>query len=521
MFLLPELKPDEILMYLRKSRTDDPALSVSETVAKHEQMLDDYCMRAFGELIPEQNRFREIVSGETIAARPEMQKVLRLIEQPKYKAILIVEPQRLSRGDLEDIGRLSKILRFTETIVITLQYSYDLTDERDRDYWERELKRGNEYLEYSKRIMMNGRTLSAEQGNFTGSRKPYGYRRVFIKDGKRKIPTLEIIPEEADIVQLIFRMYAAGNGATKICNHLNAIGCKPERGDHWTPPSIYYTLDNPLYNVKIKWGYRKTVTAVEAGEIVKHSPRNKDCPVYEGKHEAIINDALWNAVRSRRQAADNPRVKVSKQLQNPLSGLIWCECGRMMIRRPFSGRCSDRLQCPEQATCGNASSTMQEMLDIIAGALQEAIDDFSVHISEGDAGAAQQHEESLRILHDRLADLERKEISLWEKFTEDAMPRRVFDELLARNEEQKKQVTELIEKEKAQPQPLDYSERETMFSDALAAIRNPDVPAAETNALLKACIRRITYSRERGHRQAGTRNGWTVCPIKLHIELNV
>ena len=34
MFMLPELKPEEILIYLRKSRTDDPALSVQETVAK-------------------------------------------------------------------------------------------------------------------------------------------------------------------------------------------------------------------------------------------------------------------------------------------------------------------------------------------------------------------------------------------------------------------------------------------------------------------------------------------------------
>ena len=199
MFVLPELKPEEIIMYLRKSRTDDPALTVSETVAKHEQMLDDYSLRTWGAAIPEKNRFREIVSGETIEARPEIKKVLRMIEQDKYKAILIVEPQRLSRGDLQDIGYLSKILRYTKTIIITLQYSYDLTDERDRDYFERELKRGNEYLEYSKRIMMNGRNLAAEKGYYTGSRRPYGYNKVFRKDGNRKYPTLDIVPEESDI----------------------------------------------------------------------------------------------------------------------------------------------------------------------------------------------------------------------------------------------------------------------------------------------------------------------------------
>ena len=144
MYALPDLRPDQILIYLRKSRTDDPAWTGSETVAKHETMLDDWCRRNLGELVPECNRFREIVSGETISARPEVQKVLRLIEQPQFRAVLIVEPQRLSRGDLEDIGRLTKLLRYTQTIVITLQFIYDLTDERDREYFERELMRGSE-----------------------------------------------------------------------------------------------------------------------------------------------------------------------------------------------------------------------------------------------------------------------------------------------------------------------------------------------------------------------------------------
>ena len=518
MFLLPELKPDEILMYLRKSRTDDPALTISETVAKHEQMLDDFSLDKWKALIPEENRFREIVSGETIAARPEMQKVLHLIEQDRFKAILIVEPQRLSRGDLEDIGRLSKLLRYTNTYVITLQYSYDLTDERDRDYFERELKRGNEYLEYSKRIMMNGRALSAERGHFTCSRKPYGYNRVFHKDGNKKYPTLEIIPEEADIIRMIYSMYVDGNGATKIANRLNAIGTKPERGNHWTPPSIYDILDNPLYIGKIKWGARKTIKTVSDGEIRKSNPRSKCYQLFNGKHEAIISEQLWSAVRERRDAADRPRVKVSKELQNPLSGLVWCSCGRMMIRRPYSGRCADRFQCPEQAICGNASCTMQEMLDAVTNALRNAVDDFQVQISAGDSAESSLRTENLRVLKDRLSDLERKESALWEKFAEEGMPRKIFDELMQKNEQQKQNVKTLIAKEKSKPEQPDYKSASVMFSEAITAIQNPEIPAAEANELLKSCIKRITYSRERGSRGKG---GWIVKPMNLQIELNI
>lgn len=165
MWQLPKLiSLDEILIYLRKSRTDDPTLSVEDVLSKHEQMLDDWAARNFpgAGLVPESNRYREVVSGETIESRPQVQVLLRRIESPRIKAVLIVEPQRLSRGDLEDIGRLVKLLRYTNTLVITLQYTYDLTDERDRDMFERELKRGNEFLEYQKRIMGNGRLLSVQ-----------------------------------------------------------------------------------------------------------------------------------------------------------------------------------------------------------------------------------------------------------------------------------------------------------------------------------------------------------------------
>ena len=119
-------------------------MTVEEVLLKHETILDEWCETNLGAKIPETNKFREVVSGETIDDRPEIQKVLRMVESPKIKAILAVEVQRLSRGDLEDAGRLIKLLRYTNTFVITPQKTYNLQDEYDRDIFERELKRGNE-----------------------------------------------------------------------------------------------------------------------------------------------------------------------------------------------------------------------------------------------------------------------------------------------------------------------------------------------------------------------------------------
>ena len=122
-------KPEEVIDYLRKSQSDDPNLTVEEVLQKHETILDEWSMRYMGALVPEENKFREVVSGETLKERPEIQKIMRLIESPKYRAIKIVDCPRLTRGDLEDIGRIMKLLKVTNTYVITQDYIYNLRDE--------------------------------------------------------------------------------------------------------------------------------------------------------------------------------------------------------------------------------------------------------------------------------------------------------------------------------------------------------------------------------------------------------
>ncbi len=134
-------RPNEVLEYLRKSRSDDPSLSVEEVLSRHEAILSEWSIRNMDSNVPEEHILREVVSGETIDDRPEMIKLLKLIENPRIRGVLVVEVQRLSRGDLEDAGRIIKIFRYTNTMIITPMKIYNLQDEYDRDMFERELKR--------------------------------------------------------------------------------------------------------------------------------------------------------------------------------------------------------------------------------------------------------------------------------------------------------------------------------------------------------------------------------------------
>ena len=68
----PELKLKIWILYLRKSRQDDPNETVEEVLAKHEIQLQEWAEKELGHRIPEEYIYREIVSGERISDRKEM-----------------------------------------------------------------------------------------------------------------------------------------------------------------------------------------------------------------------------------------------------------------------------------------------------------------------------------------------------------------------------------------------------------------------------------------------------------------
>ena len=221
----------ETLEYDRKSRFDDPLLTVEELLERHSKIIEDYATKNLGGLIPEENKYKEVGSGESIDERPEMLRLLKAIESPAIKAVIVVDIQRLSRGDLEDAGRLIKLLRYTNTYVITPNKIYDLRDEYDRDAFERELKRGNEYLEYFKKRSLRGKLDSVREGNYIGSVPPYGFNRIVKENGKKICHTLEERKDQADIVRLIFQWYCNEDiGTTAIGRRLESMGVKAPGG---------------------------------------------------------------------------------------------------------------------------------------------------------------------------------------------------------------------------------------------------------------------------------------------------
>ena len=524
---MPKLTPEEMLDYLRKSQSDDPLLSVEEVLSKHETILDRWAEEHLGGKVPEENKYREVISGgEGLTDRPEMAAVLRRIESPKIKAVKVVEPQRLTRGDLEAIGRLMKLLKHSNTLVITPTHIYDLRDEYDWDAFERELKRGNDYLEYYKKIQARGKLISVSQGNYISPKPPYGFDRTKVMDGKKECPTLKENKEQADVVRLIFDLYVNTNmGRTKIARHLDSLHIKPPKGEHWQPSSIKDMLRNVHYIGKVRWNWRKTVTIVEDGEFLKTRPHNKvgEYLIFEGKHNGIVPLELYNAAQER--TGKNPRTKPEVKTHNVFAGLLFCTCGRAMILQNRRNEPS-RIVCPDQAHCKTRSCTYDLLIERTAEILKQCIEDFEIRIQNNESDSVKLHARLIKQLEAKAVELEKKEISQWEKYSEEAMPKHIFDTLNEKVLKEKEEVRQALCKAyESMPEPVDYTEKITTFTTALEALKNPDVDALQKNALLKACIDRIAYHRERGQRLAVKttkfETGWSDTPIELDVKLKV
>ena len=549
MYYQPQIdfKPEEVLLYSRKSRTDDPLLTVEEVLEKHEKILDEWAEKYLGAKVPEVNKFREVVSGETLDDRPEILKVLSLMESPKYKAILIVEVQRLSRGDLEDAGRLIKLLRYTNTFVITPQKTYDLRDEYDRDAFERELKRGNEFLEYQKKIMSRGRLLSVQQGNFIGNKAPYGYDKVAVKEGKRTCHTLAINETEAAVVRMIFDMYVNEDlGRVTIARRLNEMHIPTRTGALWAQDTIKRMLDNEHYLGKVRWNWRQTINVVEEGEIRKVRPQNKvgEYLVYDGKHPAIISEELFKAAAAKK--GRNHRTKGTAKVRNPLAGLLFCKCGRAMSLRTYKKdgveRSAPRLLCDNQAYCGTTSALYSEVIDKVKIVLQNCIKDFEIRIKGDNKDSQKLHENLIKRLKAKMEELNQTELKQWEKYSMDGMPKHIFETLNAKVLSEKEEVQQALCKAyESMPEPVDYEDKLLRFTETLKALNDPTVTAQEKNSLLKDCIERMDYSREKAVRTKSkqvrvydptlkktvsrsplkTGGNWDAQPIELNVKLKV
>lgn len=326
---LAKIDVRQIIIYLRKSRAERNE-TIEEVLARHEKILQDFAIQTFGEKIPEENIYREVVSGETIDERIEIKKIFNRLEKEEIKGLLVVEPQRISRGDMLDCGRVVQILKYTETLCITVTKTYDLTNKFDRELFEAQLLQGNKYLEYQKEIMDRGKHLSVREGKYVGSTPPFGYDRKALDRGFMLIKN----KDEAPIVETIFNLIVDEDLSThEVANYLNKHQMKPKKNELWNYGMVRHVLKNEVYYGSISWGKRPVIKKLINGEINKFRVSADEYVLVRGLQEPIITKEKWDRAQEKIKNNPSSRTGMSRELQNPLAGLVFCKkCGYSLVR---------------------------------------------------------------------------------------------------------------------------------------------------------------------------------------------
>lgn len=330
-------------MYLRKSRADDPHEAAQVTLRRHEDTLRQLAAR---EGIGIAAVYLEVVSGDRLCAREQMQRLLADCESHRFDGVLCMDIDRLGRGSMAEQGYILDTLKAAGVRIITPRKEYDLNNDLDETYSEFESFMARQELKLIKRRLQRGVRRTAEEGGFL-SLPPYGYRRATV-DGR---PSLEPIDEEAEAVRLIFRLYTREElGCQQIAERLHAMGFLPHRAAAFGRTAVLDILKNPVYCGRVRrCGADGTLDT-------------------EGLHPPLISEQEFaNAAAIRRARAHPPTAK--RTMQNSLAGLLFCGiCGAPMQRLPASRtRRQESIGCP-RAGC-NVASRLGAVEDAVVAAL--------------------------------------------------------------------------------------------------------------------------------------------------------
>lgn len=489
--LTPEYKSKIWLMYLRKSRQDDPNETVEEVLAKHELWLQEWAVKNLGRRIPEEHIYREIVSGERISDRREMQKVLKEIERPEVGGILCFNASRLSRGDLLDCGTLIINLRFTSTLVATPMVVYNLEDNRERQYFQDDLLRGSSYLDQTKEVLATGREIAVtKKGSYIGSVAPYGYKKIKIG----KTCTLEPHETEADVVRMIYDLYVNQDITFhSIARKLDSMGIMPRTGTTWRDTSIRQIVANHHYDGKVIWGKRKTKVVIADGKQIRTRrwSNEDEFEVVDGMHPALVDHETF--VKANEKRLNNPRIIRDLQLSNPLAGILFCsKCGHAMRRVPYT-HAEHRYACHTHKPACMKSIKMSDVHEAVIAALEQSeLPDLKAKLNDNQGSSRAIQQKILDGLMKQMEEYKEQEENQYELLETKKYTLELFEKRnAALREKMKKCEAQIREAKNNMPKEVDYAERIVALEDAINALRDDSVPIEDKNRFVKKIVDRI------------------------------
>ena len=269
-------------------------------------------------------------SGKNIEGRPRFMQMLKDIESGKDKVefVLVFKLSRFGRNAADVLSSLQRMQDFGVNL-ICVEDGIDSSKDSGKLMISvlsavAEIERENILVQ-----TMEGRRQKAREGKWNGGFAPYGYK---LENGY-----LYIAEDEAEVIRIIYDKYVNTTmGASAVANYLNEHGyVKKKRQnntlDMFSAHFIKLVLDNPVYCGKLAYGRRKN-EKIAGTRNQYHIVKQEEYPVYEGVHEAIIPEEVWQMAQRKRQETGVKSEKIyNQEHENILSSILRCPvCGAAM-----------------------------------------------------------------------------------------------------------------------------------------------------------------------------------------------
>ena len=307
----------------------------------------------------------EAESGR-VAERPQFQRMLDEAGKPEalFKEILVWKFSRFTRKREHAVAFKSMLRRRGIRVVSITEQAEDNATGR---LLEAIIESVDEfYSENLAQEVTRGMREAASRGFWMTSYAPYGYRRVYVQDGAKKRPRLELEPPADAVVRRMFDMALQGQSTLDITRTLNAEGIPTVNGKKWLKTTVHTMLGNEAYMGAVVWGT---------------NARDGQPPVrVEHAHPAIISGREFRKVKSL-LGSRSPRKVNPRRISSPylLSGILKCKsCGKAMTAAEAkSGRytyyvCQSVLKRGREA-CETPRLNAKKLENLIVGEIRKNI----------------------------------------------------------------------------------------------------------------------------------------------------
>ena len=392
------------------ARVSSERQDVDLSVAAQLRALRDYAQRN-GYLVAREY-VDEAESGR-IADRPQFSRMLDEASKPEapFKEILVWKFSRFTRKR-EHAVAFKSMLRRRGVRVVSITEQAD--DTPTGKLLEAIIESVDEfYSENLAQEVLRGMREAATRGFWMTTYAPYGYRRVYVQDGIKKRPKLELNPPADAVVKRIFDMVLQGRSILDVTKTLNAEGIPTTNGKKWLKTTIHTMLDHEAYTGTLVWGAK----AKDGAPPVR----------VEDAHPAIVSKRDFQQARkllaSRAPKKMNPRRASSPYL---LSGLVKCEtCGKAMTAAEAkSGRytyyiCHSLLK-RGKGTCETPRLNAKSFEKLIVNEIRENvltesnIRDLVKLLDEEMDGVAREQRDRLETIEEELEDVKKRLGRIWQ-----------------------------------------------------------------------------------------------------------